>query len=283
MKEYKISKEQLQKYFDMGMSSRSIEKITGINHDMISWYAKKYGITNRFSKVQYQEDFFDKIDTKEKAYTLGFLIADCTMTKDNKMCCSLGMGDKEVLYKFSQWFGARVVERDTYKPESRTFPNATIKVGNNKIINSLHMLFGGRLKEERRFPIIKKELEPFMLQGFFDADGCITWGYRKDRNRLWQKVSFTSQYKLLIGAQNILSKYDISTRIYPKKDESCYVLEVCSPDKVLKTLNVLYSNHNFVVLQRKYNKSEALRRELGENGEGANSNNPVPSLQSRKV
>lgn len=283
MKEYRISKEQLQKYFDMGMSSRSIEKITGINHDMICWYAKKYGIVNRFSKVQYQEDFFDKIDTKEKAYALGFLIADCTMTKDNKMCCSLGMGDKEILYKFSQWFGTRVVERDTYKPESRTFPNASIKVGNNRIVNSLHMLFGGRLKEERRFPIIKKELEPFMLQGFFDADGCITWGYRKDRNRLWQKISFTSQYRLLIGVQNVLLKHDISTRIYPKKDESCYVLEVCSPDKVLKTLNILYSNHNFVVLQRKYNKSEALRRELGENGEGANSNNPVPSLQSRKV
>ena len=40
-----------------------------------------------------------------------------------------------------------------------------------------------KLKKGRNLPITSKKLEPYLLQGFFDAEGCITWGYRADRNR----------------------------------------------------------------------------------------------------
>lgn len=287
-KEYRISKEHLEEYLRQGMSARKIGSITGIKPANILYYIKMYGIKNlnRYCKFSYKdEDFFKKIDTKEKAYALGFLIGDSTIEKNrNGMSVSISLQDKEILYRISDWTGCRVLERNITKREKKIFPSANIHIVNNSLIKDLKMLFGGRLKEERRLPIIKKELECFLIQGFFDAEGCITWGKRKDRDRYWQKISFTSQLKMLIGVQNILLKNNIATRIYPKKNENCYVLEITNKDRVIKTLDFIYSDKNFVILRRKFDKANALRRELGENGEGANdSNNTVPSLPSRKV
>lgn len=288
MGEYKISKEKLEEYLKNGLSMREISLETGIEKHNLIYYAKKYGIShlNKYSKVKYKDlDFFKKIDTKEKAYALGFLIGDGSIEKDRDgLTVSLAIYDKEILYKISEWIGCRVVENNKMDRNKKIFPDASIHIVNNQLIRDLKMLFGGRLKKERRLPIIKKDLECYMLQGFFDAEGCITWGKRKDRDRYWQKISFTSQLGMLIGVQNILLKNDIATRIRPKTDGDCYVLEICNKEKVLKTLDFLYSDQNFVILHRKFDKANALRRELGENGEGANDcNNTVPSVQSTKV
>lgn len=271
MKEYKINKEDMSKYLISGMSSFDIEKETGVNKTTIIYYIKQYGLEdlNKYKKPKYVEDFFSKIDSKEKAYMLGFLLGDGHMSKENKISCDIALADKEVLYKFSDWTGAKVQEFEKIERSKRMFPKARMNIGNKEIVKNLNMLFGGRLKEERHIPIISKKYEHYLVQGFFDAEGCITFGHRKDRVKIWCKVSFTSQLKMLTGIQNILVKNGISSRIYPKKDSKCYVLEISKPKTVLQFLDYLYSDNNFVVLHRKYNKSIALRRELGENGEGA--------------
>ena len=48
------------------------------------------------------EDFFDKIDTEEKAYILGLLYADgCNQTERNSVIISLKEDDKEILEKIT--------------------------------------------------------------------------------------------------------------------------------------------------------------------------------------
>ena len=153
-----------------------------------------------------------------------------------------------------------------YNKKKKQFPSASIHIDNPIICKDIKKLFGGRLKEERHIPIIKKDLEKYLLQGFFDADGCITWGIRKDRYRIWQKVSFTSQYKMLEGIQNIFIKNNISTKIRPKSNEKCFVMENASKQEVLKMLDLIYSDKDFIILERKYIKSNALRLELEEFG-----------------
>ena len=106
-----------------------------------------------------------------------------------------------------------------------------------------------------------------MLQGFFDGDGCITWGYRKDRNRLWHKVSFTSSFSILEGLQQYLFKQGITTKVRPKSNENCGVLEFANKKDIIKFYNLVYSDKDFIILRRKYIKYNALRLELEENGE----------------
>ena len=271
MVDYKISKSELIEYLKQGLSAREIEKITGINYNLIYYYIKKYNITELMSykKPLYQKDFFNKINSKEKAYTLGFLLGDCSIDKRGHIICSITLKDKELLYHFSNWIGCNVIERNITNIKTKTFPQATIHIGEKEIINSIKKLFGGRLKVDRHIPIISKEYEPYLVQGFFDAEGCITWGYRKDRNRLWKKITFTSQLKMLIGIQSILEKQGIVSVIHPKSKTKCYVLELSQKtNNILKTLDYIYSDNNFIILKRKYEKAQALRLELGENGEG---------------
>ena len=126
----------------------------------------------------------------------------------------------------------------------------------------------GRLKKERHYPRVRKDLERYLLLGFFDADGCITWGKRKDRNKIWQKVSFTSQLHLLEGIQKMLyNNIGISSTIRPKSNEDCYIIEFSNKEDVLKFINYIYpKDDDFIILQRKYLKANVLRLELEEFG-----------------
>lgn len=265
-----IDKNELQGYLQLGMSSRDIEKITGIKYYNILTAINKYELNddNSYKKPIYKDvNYFSKIDSKEKAYILGFFLGDGCMGKDEKFEICVALEDREVLDFIADELECNIRTHIKLDRESKIFPNVEIKIGNATIIKNLKMLFGGRLKEERHIPIISKRLERYLLQGFFDAEGCITWGHRKDRNRVWQKISFTSQYKMLEGIQNILLKNNIPTKIHPKGTEKCYVLEFAEKENVLKFVNWLYPDKEFVILQRKYNKAQALRLELGEFGE----------------
>lgn len=204
------------------------------------------------------------IDTKEKAYILGYTLADGYINNsDLEYGCALE--DREILDFIAKELGAKVYE-DTYlNKNTRRFPRARISIGNKQLVTSINKICGQ--KENKTFPRIKKDLEPYMLLGFFDGDGCITWGHRKDRNRIWQKVSFTGSYKLLVAIQSLLISLNITSRLYPKKGENCFVLELTSKKDVIRIMEYIYGNEDLIILHRKYNKYNALRLELGENEE----------------
>lgn len=170
--------------------------------------------------------YFDKIDTKEKAYILGFLIADGHIEKNNQVIeVATAIKDKEIIEFISKELGSTYNEDLTFNKQKRIFPKAETFFYSKKDKETLIKLFGGRLKEERRIPRINVELEKYLIKGIFDADGCITWGFRKDRNRLWQKVSITSSLSILTGVQQILLKNGISTIVRPKTNENCFIIE----------------------------------------------------------
>lgn len=260
----------LKGYLEQGLSHRDIAKLTGKGKSTIGYWVKQYGLedSQKYKKPEYKDvNYFSKINTKEKAYILGFLLGDGCLT-DDYIIVNIALEDKEVLDFVSKEFGCNISTSTKLNKKKKQFPNASINIGNNQIVRDLKMLFGGNKKYDRHIPIISPKYEAYLLQGFFDAEGCITWGRRKDRNRVWQKVSFTSQYRMLEGIQNILYKNGIPTKLKPKSDNSdCYIIEFSSKDCVLKFLKVIYPNDDFIVLNRKYNNAQALRLELGEFGE----------------
>lgn len=186
------------------------------------------------------EKFFNKIDSKEKAYTLGFLLGDGYITKSgNVVTTQLAIKDKEIVKLFAVWTGGDYTEDQRTIKEQRKFPSAKFTFRSKEANKQLQMLFGGRLKKQRRAPRIKIDLEPYFLKGFFDAEGCITWGYRKDRDRLWQKVSYTSSESILKSVQPILASHDITTSLTPKGDEDCYQIEYANEYDVYLTYKLL--------------------------------------------
>jgi len=264
-----MDKEILEKYIREGKTQREIAPLMNVSKSTVGYWTQKYGFSNLTQKVKIDyknELLFNKIDSPEAAYILGYTLADGYIDeKSIQYRCAIK--DKEILNYISSILGGNVIEDLTLNKSQKKFPNATLGIHNKNIITDI--LKHGSKKENKHIPIIPKHLERYLLLGFFDGDGCITWGKRIDRNRIWQKISFTASYSLLDGIQKILEKQcDISSSIKPKGKEKCFVLEFANKKSVLKFLDFIYpKNDVFLILKRKYEKANALRLELGEFGE----------------
>lgn len=254
----KVSKEQLISYLMKGYSTRAIGKEVGLTNETISYHIRKYGLTNLYKYKPRKCFVLDSINTKELAYTIGFIIADGSVVNE-KVNIRINPKDRSVLELIAKTINANVTKCDRYNKEKRIFPSIAVI----KTIVNIHKFIGGNNKKTRNVPIISKELEPYLIRGLFDADGCITWGRRKDRNRIWHKVMFSSQYNILEPIQNVLYKIGISTKIRPVKNEDCFVLEFANKEDVLKFFDYIYQDSTFIPLKRKYLKFQALRLELG--------------------
>lgn len=262
-----MDKEYLKECLDKGMSTRQISNECGLHHNTISYWITKYKLNNRGKYSKLPKYSLEKIDTKEKAYALGYILADASINEKNTVEFACAIEDKELLYFISDVINGHVILDYTLDKKNRRFPRARM----TRMIKDIIKFTGGRLKKERHYPRIAEDLERYMLLGFFDGDGCITWGRRKDRNRIWQKITFTSQLKILEGVQKLLyRKLGISTVVRPKSDGDCYVLTFCEKNDVIKFCEYIYPNDDFIILNRKYIKYKALRLELEENGEGKN-------------
>lgn len=248
-----------------GLSTRKIAEMTGCSASNISYLQNKSGLTSiRATKDPHRKQnyYFDKIDTPEKAYVLGFLLADGHINNKNIVTITVAMEDEEVIHFISSVINGEINKKYKIDKKSRTFPNCSTK----RSIKDILKFTGGRLKTERHYPRVRKDLERYLLLGFFDADGCITWGRRKDRNRIWQKISFTSSYSLLEGVQQHLFNMGITTKLRPKRNENCYIIEFANKKDVVKFLDYIYPDDDFIILKRKYLKAKALRLELEEFG-----------------
>lgn len=258
-----MDKEFLRDLVSKGVSSRKIGEMVGLHRNTVSYWINKYGLEDEQHYRQRPSTEIGKIDTKEKAYLVGFIAGDGWIGENGSTEISIQIKDKEILDLFKSQLDGEITLSHELDKKKRIFPNASF----HRKIKDIKKIVGGTSKKERHLPRVPKDLERYLLLGFFDAEGCITWGRRKDRNRVWQKISFTSQLKMLTAVQNILYKQcGVPSTIRPKSGEDCFVLEVASKDGVLKILNHLYPNNEFIILNRKYENACALRLELGEFG-----------------
>lgn len=258
-----MKKEELKKYLLQGLSTREIEKITGLNHRTISYWVKKYNLNDLSNFKKTPNYSFCNIDTPEKAYILGFILADGAISND-RCEVSVAIRDREVVDFIANIVGATLREDLTYDKKNRRFPRVRLA----KKINDIKRFIGGETKKNRHYPRVHKDFRRYLLQGFFEGDGCITWGHRKDRDRVWHKVTMKSSLSILTGLQNeLLAELNISSKIRPVKNENAYIIEFANRNDVVKFLSYVYPDDSFIVLKRKYQNQRALRLELGENGE----------------
>lgn len=115
------------------------------------------------------------------------------------------------------------------------------------------------------FNISKTDMRHF-LRGLFDSDGCVSWGERKDRDRIAAKVGFTHpSMRLLEKVQSyLLDSLLISSSIKPKGVEKCFVLSFSKLGDIEKFMGWLYATESEVVLWRKYKVWKHLQSVLAE-------------------
>lgn len=168
------------------------------------------------SKYTYNESYFEKIDSHEKAYWLGFLYADGCITrfyrneklKSMSLELTLKSDDEDHLYKFLKCLESNVpIQHKTIKNKyyaSRLVINCT------KMCRDLINLGCTPQKSlTLTFPnekILSEKYISSFICGYFDGDGGVHYGesivFNKNRNKEYLQYSYSCYF---CGTQSFLN------------------------------------------------------------------------------
>ena len=212
----------------------------------------------RYTKVQLfspnlKEDYFDNIDTQEKAYFLGLIITDgCVYTKGNKQnLVSIALKDEDKY--LLEMFKKEVCSNKKVTSDGRGC--AEINILSNKMVGCLSKY--GILPNKSLntvFPnALPKEAYPHLLRGIIDGDGSISFYSRNNRK------SHTKAIRLCQGNEQFLK--DIveflanelgTTRVslFREKD-NLWSIRYAKNDDMLKIINYLYSGATIYMKRKK--------------------------------
>lgn len=158
------------------------------------------GYKRTSSKLVYDRYFFHQIDTKEKAYWLGFVTADGYVNEQRKFLqIHLQWSDKEHLEKLLKAIQAE--KRIQVKQELHSITGnkiATICLNGKEIVEGLVKQGVRQGKSTRENPPenLPEEFYPDYIRGLWDGDGCI--------NK--RKIDISISFKMCAWLQDVLIK-----------------------------------------------------------------------------
>lgn len=229
--------------------ARSIKKVLD-KHDI-----KKISRAKR-NNPDLIEDYFEEINTPNKAYWLGWILTDGGVTKDHGLEMCLQERDKYILELFQKDLGI--------KGHVSTFNKCYYKFSFycKKICKDLERygVIPNKTLTLKYPPNIPKEYEIDLLRGMFDGDGGLTLGmatrFHKHRNKSYtkpyQELSFSGTYDMCKNFHDKLAQYSDFTKKNIGHNHSIYRVRWSSINEILNIFHVLYANCDEHFLKRKY-------------------------------
>jgi len=255
------------KDYNDGLSTIKIGKKYNVSYTTVYNYLKKSNVKIRSAamrarKYELREDFFDKIDTQEKAYFLGLLYADgCNSTEANLVRITLTKNDKDILEKLSSLvypnndrpLGFQPGRINTFNSKQhKTKDSYVLRISNEKISQRLNQL--GVTKNKTKivtFPnFLNDILIPHFIRGYFDGDGSVS--LKKDGQTM---LSLLGTKRFCKSVQKIVRhNLNINSTVCHAKKGSSMSQFVLHGNRVgPKFLDWIYENST-IHLNRKYNK-----------------------------
>lgn len=154
-------------------------------------------LNKRVNKYSFNEDYFEKIDTEDKAYFLGFIVADGSV---NEFRLNISQKEPDILFQFEKFINLKDGVRKHTKRNIH-FLNLT----SSKLVNDLNNL--GIYQNKTmivKYPNIPKELEHHFMRGVFDGDGCISIHKRREGSR---DTTDRGQVNICSGSRDFIEKY----------------------------------------------------------------------------
>jgi hypothetical protein len=271
-----ISKEEVENIIEMyqnNASLREIERKTHHGRNAIAKMLERLGIKtttgNHYRKYFFDFDFFEKIDSKKKAYWLGFLYADGSILSqdprgygEQEFKLSLGECDREVLEHYKEDLKSTYPIRKDICKNIKTEGKAQIQLicsyRSQKTVEDLKKL--GCVENKSlilKFPNeqqVPKEFIYDFIRGYFDGDGSIS--EYKDA----YQISF-------VGTQDFISKlatYFEGGSVFPdKRKTNSWYFNLGGNLQVLKAYHLMYDNADRY-MERKYLKFQPLLQKYNE-------------------
>ena len=206
--------------------------------------------TKNFPRIS---NFFEKINTADKAYWLGFLYADGTIHSSSDSI-SLEIKDKEHVEKFREALGALnnkiTVREDTRFSKTCLMYNFTI---HDSQLHSDLIKWGcipNKSYLDLHFPKIPEELKWHFIRGLFDGDGCLSYSFERKRFTLsfTGGKTFMEEVRHFFGkdnislCQNVKSKITYSFRLNGQKQVTYFLNKIYEGSSKKNRLNRKYEH-----------------------------------------
>lgn len=218
----------------------------------------------RVSKYTYQKDYFERIDTEEKAYWLGFIYADGYIVNDPdsrnyELGIELALKDEKHLKKFNKSISGNLNAKQRFRESEKGGSWVSgLRVYSKEMTEDL--IKCGALQNKTfiiKFPeYLDSNMTRHFIRGYFDGDGSVYIQTRKSLLR----CKFTSGSKVFVeGLQSILLKLDIGT--YIVKYHNSYDLYLAGRENTKKFLEYIYDNST-ISLDRKLQRYKTHKKLL---------------------
>ena len=243
----------INKYLNENYTLKQLGKEFNCSYPTIRNLLNKHKIKSRGNKQGYPRDefYFNKIDTEEKAYWLGFLYADGCVHSNNYEI-SVNITDKEHIEKFKA--AIKAFNHNITEIQDKRFQNAKTLYQFSIRDKQLHqdLIKWGCIPQKslliNKIPNIPRDYVSHFLRGYFDGDGSLH--YLRGTNNY--RISFVGTKDFLNDIQKELqTNVSLQSNIAGK----AYVLQIAGRRQVERILNYLYNNSKENNrLNRKYQK-----------------------------
>lgn len=242
-----ITREELINLYAQTKSVYKMAEHFGVSNQTVTRAMDFHGIkrsNNGNRKHHFNDRYFDVIDSQDKAYWLGFIMADGCVYKGTgdtyRLQINLKADDAPHLNKFQQAIGS------DYKVSIKEVGGskvAQLKV--NSTVMCLDLIKHGVTERKSlvcQLPSIDESLMSHYIRGYFDGDGCISFTVN-DRMR----KSFS-----IVGGEKMLKAINKYLQISLRQVEGKSVHEIYTHDskKITDIFEYLYKDA-YVYLTRK--------------------------------
>jgi len=206
------------------------------------------------------ENYFDEINTQDKAYFLGFLYADGYNNElRNSIALSLKESDKEILEKLNALLQpTKPLQYIKYENQNRE-SHYRLLINNKHISETLakHGVIQAKTFKLTFPHWLSDNLKSHFIRGYFDGDGSITYKIPKNKKIIQGQLSIVSTESFCNSLIKLFEKeLDINSYIetrHPERKHNIRQLRISGNLQILKFLIWIY-NKSTIHLNRKYNK-----------------------------
>lgn len=260
------------------VSMRQLEKDYNTTRHTISKFLTEIGVKttvgNHYRKYHHDENFFEIIDTEQKAYWLGFMYADGWIQDysnrygQDHFGITLADYDEDHLKKFlSDIKATNPIRYDKSKVKLGQSRLAKVELVSQKTVDDL--ISQGCLKKKTLIlqppQKVPKELIRHFIRGLFDGDGSIVKSGGKYYEQ-YHKYCFSASFSCIEPIGKWLKEYfGCGSLVKDNRKEYSYSYNI-GGDNVLESFYHKLYDDATVYLDRKEERfQEFLRQKYGEN------------------
>jgi transposase len=264
--------------YNGGLSAPKIAEKYDVSHSVILKILEKQGCDRRDAdnthrKYAIKEDYFDAIDTPEKAYILGFTYADgCNQKDANYINYDISLKDLDILNKIAERIyidnpHERVrnyVREKNYQGNRKEFHYSVLSINSKHICDVLDKLgCSPRKSLTVKFPewLTDKELQRHFIRGYYDGDGGIFISNIKGRGANCKTVGTHDFIQDIINIT--ISNLDINIYVHMFHKQLSR-MDISGNQQVKKFLDWIYQGST-IHLDRKYKLYQELLYKMKSN------------------